>query len=529
MKPVAVSLPVSEFYYRLFAKLVSLVFLFAFLDSFFQLRELIGNCGLAPVGDFIANAKETFGWQAFFRFPGLFWLSSSDTFLEFVCLLGAAASLFSFLGILSGLSLFIACVSWLSLMNTGSDFFIYIWDQFLLECGWVSLLSSLLTQTKYQNIRQFIVYLLIFRLWFSMGAVTVIYPHVIGLNGTFIHYFFQNQPMPTSFSFRLFHLPGAFHSAAAWLLFVVEVCLPFLIFFRRFRIIAFWGFAGFSVLIQLSGNFAWFNILSIFAATPLLEGSPGGNRLASKFSSFVLRKFSFIMSPPQKLVAFFCYYQASLQLSFILFLFFPIGNRYLNFLNYYTYNTGFKTLTNSNVWLNTITFPLKAGANFKLANPYGVFKGIPVKRWELKFTCYPDSNAGAPKIFEYRYKPGLSEGSTFFAPHFPRLEQQLFYEAQQGSFYRNYTPYEGCINNKCWTANFIKMLQTNPDQEIPNTVHYSRVKVEVLEMRYASREEYTSTGKIWSISTKDSFIVTPQSACPLVPDSLFVSHKKHVP
>lgn len=516
----------NEFFILLFIKLIGFIFLFAFIDSCFQYKTLIGENGCAPIASFLQETKKQFGSAAIWKFPSLFWLSSSDNFILTVFLIGILASISVIASRFTGLSLFLSLLCWLSVINTGSDFFLYIWDTLLIEAGFIAFLVSYIYKNeKYIRLVNITLWLLAFRLWFSMGIVTVLHNNTVPLNGQFIAYFFQNQPMPSKLAFFAYHFHPFAHTLIGLFLLMVEVIVPFAILHAKTRGIAFYIFVFFSILIFLVGNYAWFNLLSIILAIPLLIQTKQGEYIYHKTKRLKLTGLRLAFNSASRVIIPIIYTQIILQSLLLIFICFPLGNRYLNFLNYYSDSPNFLAWENKNYFTKILSVPIHLGTNLKIANPYGVFKGIPVKRWEIAFEVCNDTVKGPFKKVPYQYKPGFNSGSSFFAPHHPRLEQQLFYEAQQGNFSANYTPYQNKLNTVCWTQNYLKRLF---DSDKAENGSYTYVKINVIELRYNTTSDYAITGLLWQKRNVFSYYVNEKSVnCALIKSDNFLKYNKH--
>ncbi len=517
----------SEFFITLFIKLIGFVFLFAFLDSFVQYKILIGENGCAPIASFLKEAKIQFGNTAIWKFPSLFWFSSSNNFIVTIFIIGVLSSISVVLGRFVSISLLVSLTCWLSIINAGSDFFLYIWDTFLMEAGFITFLVSIIYKhEKYFRLTHFILWFIAFRLWFSMGIVTILHNNSVPINGAFIKYFLQNQPMPSKLAFYTFHLPPYIHTLASIILIAVEVIAPFAIIYKKTRGIAFYIFTIFSVLIFLIGNYAWFNILSIIMAIPLLINTSQGERIYNRLKHIKLKTIRLNSINTLRIIVPIIYFQICLQTLLLIFLFFPIGNRYLNFLNYYDNTSTFLNWKNKNYFTSILSLPIQLGTNLKLANPYGVFKGIPIKRWEIEFEVCNDTIKGPFKKIPYSYKPGFTDGSSFFAPHHPRLEQQLFYEAQQGNFSNNYTPYQNKLSKLNWTTKYIENLLHS--SYFNNNNYNKYIKVNIIELIFNSKTDYDITGTVWQKKIIFSYFINDKSVnCPLISNNDFIKYKKH--
>lgn len=519
-----------KFYIDLYIKLIALVAIFALSDSFIQFKPLIGINGLSPVAEFLMSSSAEYGAFAIIRTPTLFWISTSNIFIALVFCVGIVSALLALLGFYRSIGLGMVFICWLSIVNSGGDFFIYIWDTFLLECVFIAFLLALLPREgKYAILSKKFLYFFIFRFWFTMGIEKLLFNNPQWLDGTYMRYYFQNQPMPTKLSYFMSHFNAEVYTILGLMVLVIEIVLPFLIFFRKLRIISFVGFCLISILIQLFGNYAWFNILSIFVSIPLLIDTRLGDFIYQKFNGkkrFAKNTYAF----QWKKAIWVVYFQMLIQFSYLFFCFFPMGNRYLNFLNYYQYNQQFMGISNLNLATKVLSYPLYLGADFKIANPYGVFKGIAVKRWELEFVMVNDTITHSGEVVRYKYKPGFVKGSNFFAPHFPRLEQQLFYEAQQGSFYLNYTPTVFWKNRTCWTKRLVdNLLGSGSLVHRPNSeVKYKYVVVNIWQFNYSGWEEYQNDRVVWRKKLIFSFTLDGTSAnCPIIEPEVFTKFHKH--
>ena len=89
---------------------------------------------------------------------------------------------------------------------------------------------------------------------------------------TALTYHYWTQPLPNMISWYANQLPLWFQKLSCALLFVIELFIPFLIFCGRWgRLIAFFGITGLQLLIILTGNYCFFNLLAIGLCLTLLE------------------------------------------------------------------------------------------------------------------------------------------------------------------------------------------------------------------------------------------------------------------
>ncbi len=147
---------------------------------------------------------------------------------------------------------------WISLCSVGQDFYSFQWDILLCEAGFLAIFAN---QAK---IRIWLFRWLLFRLMFFSGAVKLLSADVAWRGFTALTYHYYTQPLPTPLAWYLQQAPGWFQAVSVGFLFLVELVAPFLFFApRRFRHIAAWLTIALQVLILLTGNYTFFNFLTI--------------------------------------------------------------------------------------------------------------------------------------------------------------------------------------------------------------------------------------------------------------------------
>src|SRR5262249_19028010 len=142
--------------------------------------------------------------------------------------------------------------------NAGQIFMGYQWDFLLLEAGFLAIfLKPVFT-------RVWLFRWLLFRLMFESGSVKLLSHDLSWRSLTALPIHYQTQPLPTPIAWYIFHAPIWFHKASVAGAFVIELALPFLMFGpRRLKQIAAFGTIGLQVLILLTGNYTFFNLLTI--------------------------------------------------------------------------------------------------------------------------------------------------------------------------------------------------------------------------------------------------------------------------
>ena len=85
-----------------------------------------------------------------------------------------------------------------------------------------------------------------------------------------VHY--ETQPLPTPLGWYAYHLPAWFQQFSTAAVLIVELLVPWLIFTtRRLRHIACAALVVLQLLIALTGNYAFFNLLTIALSLTLLD------------------------------------------------------------------------------------------------------------------------------------------------------------------------------------------------------------------------------------------------------------------
>ncbi|SVD95577.1 uncharacterized protein METZ01_LOCUS448431, partial [marine metagenome] len=84
---------------RLFLICIGIIYFIAFLSLWQQVVGLIGSQGIVPLEETLKAYELRFGAERFQIMPSVFWLGSSDAFLEGLCLAGMGLSLLVLAGI----------------------------------------------------------------------------------------------------------------------------------------------------------------------------------------------------------------------------------------------------------------------------------------------------------------------------------------------------------------------------------------------------------------------------------------------
>lgn len=398
----------------IFLRALALIYAVAFLSAATQIKGLIGSRGILPLGDFMNVVARQLGRSRFYAMPAVFWIDSSDRALATVCVIGIAFSILLMLGRLERLMLILLYILYLSISLAGQDFFSFQWDALLLEAGFLAI---------FLGRAQIVVWLfrfLVFRLYFMSGMVKLLSGDPTWHNFSALDYHYHTQPLPNVISWYADKLPRAFQHFSTAATLGIEIIIPFLIFFpRMIRMFAAALMIGLQVLILLTGNYAFFNWLTI-ALCILLFDDQLLDRFAPKGPPF-----SRPGRTARAAIAVFAGFMALLGAIRLLELF-----------------------GRSPEPLSAVA---KIASPFQIVNSYGLFANMTTTRPEIIVEGSDDGENWTPYIF--RYKPGpLDRAPRWIAPFQPRLDWQMWFAAL-GNFRQN-----------LWFVGFVeKLLEGSPD------------------------------------------------------------------
>jgi len=462
----------------LFLRLFGLVALCAFISFAVQAEGLIGSRGILPLHELVDALAPRLGPQRFVLMPMVFWLNDSDLAIRAVCWAGAGFSLMLALGLLPRLSLVLIYALYLSLFYAGQTFMNFQWDTFLLETTIVALIMSVWPVTGVWLARW-----LLFRFMFMSGVVKLISGDPNWRNLSALSYHFLTQPLPTPLAWYAAQLPASVLKAATGDMFVVELVLPFLIFFpRRLRFVAAFGILTLQSCILLTGNYNWFNLQSMLLCLTLIDDA-------------ALRRILSGLAPP---------FVAALDRAFRRT---PVSRRAMN-RAYKKPRRATTIAVNAfallMVALSLVQMDERFGGDppgpllaiddmfepFHIVSPYGLFAVMTTTRDEI---IVEGSDDGIKwREYQFRYKPGdVNRRPPWNIPHQPRLDWQMWFaaldDAQHEPWFSRFL--ERLLEND---PSVTALLRSNPFPDHPPTY----VRAELYEYTYASGAD-AATGRWW--------------------------------
>ncbi len=397
----------------IFLRLFALCALAAFTSLGWQIRGLIGARGILPAHSLLEALAPAMGAARWWRLPTLFWLGASDSALIGVCLGGLLFSLLLLVDLVPAVSLAAIWVAYLSLANVSRVFLGYQWDSLLLEAALLAFFLvplGLHPGTKPLPVvpkwpRRLLVFLL-FRLMFSSGWVKLASGDPSWRHLTALDYHFQTQPLPTWVAWYFQQLPAAFHRWMTGGVLVIELAVPFLLFGpRRLKQVAFLFLVLLQLLIAATGNYAFFNLLTIALCFLLLDDETWpawARRWASRSDSTESPRQRFLLRPLVAGSMIFLGLLGTLQLA---------------------------TTCSANLAAAPPIRGILAGAApFRSTNPYGLFAVMTTARHEISIEGSLDGKTW--RQYRFRYKPGpIGRRPGFVAPYQPRLDWQMWFAA----------------------------------------------------------------------------------------------------
>lgn len=258
-------------------RVIGAVYLISFTSLSRQILAVAGSRGVTPVALKLAAARRDFtAPRRFLYFPTLLWLDSSDRTLRALPLLGVAAAVCVLVGGPLSFPGLLACyVLYLSLDVAAR--LTFPWECVLFEAGFIALflpatlpLPDIAAVAAPDPLLCWAYRLLLFRVLMGFGKFKFI--GSTRQDRDFLRGFLINQPLPSPLAPPAARLPVWMMQAGLWALFLVEIIFPFGVFWPGVpSLVAAVGFVGLMGVIQLSGNFGFFNLLVAGLSLCLLD------------------------------------------------------------------------------------------------------------------------------------------------------------------------------------------------------------------------------------------------------------------
>ncbi|HSR55216.1 MAG TPA: lipase maturation factor family protein, partial [Alphaproteobacteria bacterium] len=450
----------------------------AFWSLAVQIVGLVGENGIEPIGHRLEQLTERLGDQRYWRFPTLCWYDASDRFLQLLCWAGMGLSTLLIVGIMPTVTLALLWILYLSLTTAGGTFLNFQWDILLLEVGLLSVFFAPLRffdrPSKSPPVSKIVLVLLwwlLFRLMFLSGVVKwQADPIWRDLTALTVH--FETQPLPIWTAWYWHRLPLWWHKFSCAVMFGIEVGLPFLIFGpRRLRQIAAFGIILLMVLIGATGNYNFFNLLTIALCIPLLDDA-----FWRKF--FPKRRLQWLDTPGRP--RWTIWLRRPIHLAFAVFVIILSTGHGLRRLGWHP------ELVEKTMPLIRRTYP------FHPANSYGLFANMTDTRPEIIIEGSNDTTDWKP--YEFYWKPGdVNVAPKWVQPHQPRVDWQMWFAAL-GNYRRN--PWFVSLARRLLEGEptVLAFFKTNPFSDEPPRY----IRAVLYDYRFSDPEAKAQTGAWWT-------------------------------
>src|SRR5216117_1470812 len=473
---------------RWFLRALGLTYLIAFVSLWVQVDGLIGGDGVSPLNQLLPAVRAQLGRDAYALLPTLCWFSTSNAFLHFLCGGGVVLSVLLIFGIAPALSLVALFAFYLSLTIAGQTFLSFQWDVLLLETGFLSIFlapwrlwpGELIclpgspppaTAAPISRAGLFLLKFLLFKLMLMSGIVKLTSGDDCWWNLTALDYHYWSQPLPTVFAWWADKSPEWFkHFSVAFCL-VVEIIVPFFIWApRRPRLIAAGLMIFLQIVIAVTGNYCFFNLLTIALCLLLIDdaavstdrhsvgiptpGAPSGRALAIRLCGYASIAVVVVTLP----------------------------------INAWLIFSAFKPRARPPHALATVYGQLEA---FRIVNGYGLFRVMTKERPEIQVEGSADGIDWVS--YEFKWKPGdVNRVPRWCAPHQPRFDWQMWFAALAGR------------RQEQWFGNFMvrllqnepavtRLLARNPFPDKPPKY----VRAILFKYQFTTSEERRATGAWW--------------------------------
>jgi predicted DCC family thiol-disulfide oxidoreductase YuxK len=475
---------------RWFLRTLGVIYLIAFVSLWVQVEGLIGSDGISPIKQFLPAVQERVGGRAYWLLPTLCWFNSSNAFLHFLCAGGVALSLLLIAGFVPVVSLIALFVFYLSLTIAGQTFLSFQWDILLLETGFLAIFLAPWQlwpkrgrEAPVSRAALFLLKLLLFKLMLMSGVVKLTsgddswgwLDHSFHWSAlTALDYHYWSQPLPTVFGWWADKSPEWFkHFSVAFCL-AVEIIAPFFIWApRRPRLIAAGLIVFLQIAIAVTGNYCFFNLLTIALCLLLIDDATIGRKYATVIEPRYIHRLSTVGVIAVILVTL------------------PI-NAWLIF-------SAFKPETSSP---RALAFIHEHVAPFRIVNGYGLFRVMTKDRGEIVIEGSADGIDWLP--YEFKWKPGnVKRAPRWCAPHQPRLDWQMWFAAlsapEQNPWFGRFV-----VRLLQGSRDVSRLLAHNPFPDQPPRY----IRASFYRYRFTTVEEHRRSGAWWKRQELGEYLPT---------------------
>jgi hypothetical protein len=469
----------------IFLRGMGFVYCFAFLSAALQVIPLLGAKGLLPIRLFVERIATESLLQTFWATPSLFIFTQSDAVLVLVAWIGVVLSLLVLFGIANSVVMFTLWFLYLSYVNVGQLFYGYGWEIQLCEIGFLAIFMVPLLDwrpfPKRETPLLFVWLIRWFLFRFYLGAGLIKYRGSdCWRQFTCLYYHFETQPIPNPLSPFMHFLPHVILKFGVMFTEFLQLVSAFFVLGPRlWRVAAGLLFFGFQSTLILTGNYAFFNWITLVPALLLLDDRLLGLVLPGKLVSAAEKaeegKRPF--TKPQKIFH-------AMVFGMLIWLSIPV----------------LVNLVSENQVMNT------SYNRWNLVNTYGAFGYVGKTRYELVVAGTDDlviTEKTQWKEYEFVAKPtDIDRGLPIIAPYQPRIDWQIWFAAQSvpsRDWWLIHLTWKFLHNDK----DALSLIAHNPFPDQPPTY----IKID----RYEYQFERPFSDHVWQRTYIDSWL-TPIDA-----------------
>jgi hypothetical protein len=406
---------------RLLLQGLALVYAIAFASLVVQVEGLYGRRGILPAAQYLDWISTRLGDAAWRSVPTLLWWSADDSVLVAACWTGMAAAFALAAGLVPALSAAVCWGIYFSLFQVGRVFLGFQWDTLLLEAGFLAvfLVPGALRlraddEREPSPVALAMLRWLLFRLMFSSGVVKLLSGDATWWNLTALDFHYWTQPLPTWTAWIVHQFPSWLHRSCVAAMFAIELVVPWFVFGpRAARLAAFVAFAILQAAIAATGNYGFFNLLTVVIALSLVDDG-----FLEAVEERLARKRNRIARWPVRAKPWNAASRTARGLALAAALPLALAGGVAM-----AERLGRRDLVPAPALALT-----EALESWRLTGSYGLFASMTHRRPEIVLEGSEDGRTWRP--YPMRWKPGdVGRRPRFVAPHQPRLDWQMWFAA----------------------------------------------------------------------------------------------------
>jgi hypothetical protein len=479
----------------LFLRLLGVVFLVAFGSLWVQIHGLVGANGILPAREMLDAVSDRYSFlHRIWILPTLCWISPSDGFLHVLCAAGVVSSILLIVGIMPTVVLPLLWGLYLSHSVAGQVFLGFQWDTLLLESAFWAFFWAPLGLWPALNGRclagrwgPWLIRLLVLKLMFLSGVTKLLSGDAMWRDMTALEVHFETQPIPNGLSWPAHQAPPWVLAASTWIMYVIEIVVPFLVFGpRRLRLTAGVVLILFQAGIAATGNYGFFNLLSAVLCISLFDDEMIRQIAPRRFIKGELPspasgaaggwKRLLLLSPVLAISGLVCTREMVRAQDRE-----TLPGAVVTVLD--ASNAAFLSWSEPTV--------LRWASSFRTINGYGLFRVMTPQRPEIEVEESNDAIEWRPYVFRWKTGP-QDRRPGFVAPHMPRLDWQMWFAAL------------GPRRNAYWLEPFMdrllegsdevtELLASNPFSDKPPRF----VRLVLYRYSFTDVETKNATGQYW--------------------------------